>query len=163
MTEARIVMDLGDIQGRLSDIDDVAAAEMRSAVVDATDMVQTTARREVVKDLRVLERGIITEIRPGPPLLGIVGVLHGPAREYAPTVEYGRRAGRRPPPTRAIRPWLRRHGIPEDAAFVVARAIGRRGLRPRPFLFPSARRHRQDIMARAAEARRRILDRLRGR
>lgn len=38
------------------------------------------------------------------------------------------------PPLSAIRPWLRRHGIPEKLAFAYAYAIGRRGLRPTKYL-----------------------------
>lgn len=41
----------------------------------------------------------------------------------------GRRPGARMPPPHVLVPWLNRHGIPASAAFVVARAIGRRGVK----------------------------------
>jgi hypothetical protein len=53
---------------------------------------------------------------------------------YARYVELGRRAGARPPPPNVLHSWLRRHGIPVRAAYVVARAIGRRGLEGRFFM-----------------------------
>ena len=46
-------------------------------------------------------------------------------------VDDGRRPGARPPPLQPIREWLARRGKPERLAFVVARAIGKRGIRPR--------------------------------
>jgi hypothetical protein len=53
---------------------------------------------------------------------------------YARYVELGRRPGARPPPSNALHGWLRRHGIPVSAAYVVARAIGRRGIKGRFFM-----------------------------
>ena len=38
------------------------------------------------------------------------------------------------PPVDVIRAWAKRHGIPEDAAFPIARAIGQRGLKPLKYL-----------------------------
>jgi len=55
---------------------------------------------------------------------------------YGPTIDKGRRVGRRLPPTAAIRAWARRRlGLSESeakkAAYPIARAIARRGLRAR--------------------------------
>jgi hypothetical protein len=61
-------------------------------------------------------------------------------------MEMGRRPGAAAPPTEALAGWMARHGKPQSEAFVVARAIGRRGLRARRF------------MARAAEAAKTKLD-----
>lgn len=41
------------------------------------------------------------------------------------------------PPLQVIRDWCRRHKIPESAAFVIARKIGRNGMKARPFLYPA--------------------------
>ena len=38
------------------------------------------------------------------------------------------------PPPKALKPWLRRHGMPESAAYVVARKIALKGIRARPWL-----------------------------
>jgi hypothetical protein len=53
---------------------------------------------------------------------------------YAGVIEKGRRPGRRPPPTKALIPWVRRklrvgRDEAKGVAFVVARAIGRRGIK----------------------------------
>ena len=38
------------------------------------------------------------------------------------------------PPPKALKPWLRRHGMPESAAYPVARKIALVGIRARPWL-----------------------------
>ncbi len=45
-------------------------------------------------------------------------------------LEEGRTPGKRPPPTGVIEAWLERQGADPGLAFVVARAIGRRGTPP---------------------------------
>ena len=55
--------------------------------------------------------------------------------EYAPFVEFGRLAGRMPPPD-ALEGWARRHGMAGEE-FMIARAIGRFGVKERPFLIPA--------------------------
>lgn len=57
----------------------------------------------------------------------------GPSVKYGRYVEFGRKPGRMPP-SAALIPWLKRHGIPASAAFVVARAIAKRGIKPKPFM-----------------------------
>lgn len=61
------------------------------------------------------------------------------AAPYAVYVEGGRQPGARMPPIDALIPWVRKVlGAPEDrirqVAFLVARAIARRGIRPRPVM-----------------------------
>lgn len=61
------------------------------------------------------------------------------ATAYADIIERGRRRGRRPPPSKAIELWARRRlGLSakeaKAAAFPIARAIGRRGLKGRRVL-----------------------------
>lgn len=52
---------------------------------------------------------------------------------YAPVMEFGRRPGRMPPP-QALAGWARRHGFPDTALFVLARAIARKGIRGRFYM-----------------------------
>ena len=59
----------------------------------------------------------------------------GSTAKYAPYVEFGARPHF--PPLDAIREWCRVKGIPESAAYPIARAIARRGLPERPFLYPA--------------------------
>jgi hypothetical protein len=60
------------------------------------------------------------------------------AAKHARWVLEGRSPGARPPPSDVIAAWLRRRGYSRKEAsrmaFVVARAIGRRGIKPRPVL-----------------------------
>lgn len=58
--------------------------------------------------------------------------------QYASHVEFGTRPHW--PPLEALQPWARRHGFPagRTGAFLVARAIARRGTRARPFMRPGA-------------------------
>lgn len=50
---------------------------------------------------------------------------------YGAAVEGGRRAGAAMPPPAALLPWVRRAGLPAEAAFPIARAIGQRGIPPK--------------------------------
>jgi hypothetical protein len=69
----------------------------------------------------------------------------GPRVEHAWYVEYGRRPGARMPPVSAVEDWvMTKLQIPPGrdrrrAAFLVARAIARRGIPARPFVGPIAR------------------------
>ena len=70
---------------------------------------------------------------------------------YAGVIEYGRRPGARPPPTKAIARWAqRKFGIPykeaRGIAFMIARSIGRRGLVGRRILTSEAMRLKLEDM-----------------
>lgn len=71
--------------------------------------------------------------------LGPVAVKIKNSASYAPTIEYGREAGRSAPPSQNIERWLvARLGFSSDdakqASFPIARAIAQRGLLPRRVL-----------------------------
>lgn len=60
--------------------------------------------------------------------------------DYAVYVDKGRKAGKMPP-VKAIMKWMRDKGIRSksgirtiDIAYVIARSIGERGIKPRPFI-----------------------------
>ncbi len=65
---------------------------------------------------------------------------------YAAPVEFGRPPGTWPPLS-ALQPWARRHGFPAGnaGAFLVARAIARRGIKPQPYLVPALESSRTAI------------------
>lgn len=99
----------------------------------------------VRKDTRHLARSIAMT----PPTFagGQARGAWGTALPYARANEFGRRAGAAMPPLAPIAAWLRRHGRSPALAFVVARAIGRRGIPAQSFmraakakLLPEARR-----------------------
>lgn len=55
--------------------------------------------------------------------------------DYLKYVDEGRRAGSKQPPISAIIPWVKRKGIrigktPEQTAFVIARSIAKKGIKP---------------------------------
>jgi phage gpG-like protein len=62
------------------------------------------------------------------------GAEIGSSLPYAAAVEEGRSPDRRAPPIEALSGWIERHGIPEQHTFLVARAIGLRGLPGRQFM-----------------------------
>jgi hypothetical protein len=60
---------------------------------------------------------------------------------YAQFVEEGRRKGAKQPPSIAIKEWIQQKGISKPTkysldsfAFVIARSISRKGIKPRPFI-----------------------------
>lgn len=55
------------------------------------------------------------------------------AADYFEYVEYGRRPGKIPPINK-IKEWCRYRGIPQQAAFPIAKKIGKFGIDPRPIL-----------------------------
>jgi len=57
----------------------------------------------------------------------------GPVAPYGPYVEYGTRPHF--PPPDALEGWAKRHGF--DSTWPICLAIQRRGIRPRPYLFPA--------------------------
>ena len=78
----------------------------------------------------------------GSRLVGARVVAHA---HYSLFVETGRRPGKMPPPD-ALAGWARRHGL-GGLEFVIARAIGKRGIRPRPFFGPAV--HREGVYLRS--------------
>jgi len=79
----------------------------------------------------------------------------GPSVKYGRYVEFGRKPGSRPPPVAALLPWVKRHGMPPSAAFAIARAIAKRGIKPKPFMedgYKSATRAIDRIWSRTSRA-----------
>jgi len=60
--------------------------------------------------------------------------MNQPTAAYAIVMEQGRRPGSRPPPPQALFGWMRRHGIDEQYAWVVAHNIGLRGIPGRHYM-----------------------------
>lgn len=89
-------------------------------------LVEGEAKRLVPVDTGNLRRSIRTlELSPRHALVGT-------RVKYAVAVHEGRRAGAAMPPPDRLKGWARRHGkIPP---YVLARAIGRRGIKARPFM-----------------------------
>lgn len=100
---------------------------MHDLLRDAALLGERVAREGAPRDTSALARSITHEVEPA--LARVYSTLG-----YAAVMELGRRPGARMPPLRALLPWMRRHGIPASAAFVLARAIAARGIRGRFFM-----------------------------
>lgn len=131
-------------------------ANMRQTMQASLLMVERDARRNAPQDTRRLAGSITSDIRGTG--LAIEGRV-GPSVQYGRFVEFGRRPGRMPPPD-ALIGWVRRHSSARFArktasreaelrsrAFMVARAIGRRGVRAQPYLRPAYDSNRAAIAA----------------
>jgi hypothetical protein len=74
-------------------------------------------------------------------------VIVGTTSEHGPWVEFGTRPHW--PPIDAIRAWCRLRGIPEKAAYPIAKKISERGTPEQPFLYPAyvtgQKRHLQRV------------------
>ena len=92
---------------------------------------ERTAKQRAPRDTGALKRSIHSDARP-------LSARIFSNLAYAVPVELGRGKGKRPPPPNALHGWLRRHGKPQSAAYVVARAIGKRGIKGRFFMKAAA-------------------------
>lgn len=111
----------------------IVREETVRAMTRSVVAIEADAKRRVPTDTHNLQRSITHEVETGQE--GIVGRA-GTNVEYAEAVEFGRRAGAAPPPSNALLGWMRRKGIDESLAFVIARSIGRKGIAPRPYMKP---------------------------
>jgi HK97 gp10 family phage protein len=107
-------------------VTDLHGRRMLDGMRSAATMVSTDAKRLAPVDTGRLRSSIVPEIRAqGETVLGVVGsnLL------YAPYLE----TGTKPfwPPPSALQTWARRHGV---NAFVVARAISKKGIKPRHYM-----------------------------
>jgi len=131
--------------------------ETRTGITRSVIQVETDAKRLVPTDTHTLQRSLTHEVTAS--ANDVTGRV-GSNLVYAPVVEYGRSAGAAMPPPDALLGWLRRHGMDASAAFPVARAIGRRGTRPQPYLKPALDKNRPDITREMTAVLKRISARL---
>lgn len=93
----------------------------------AASLVTETAKHYAPVDTGKLRASIVAGIKSNE--FGINGIAVSSNIAYAPHMEYGTRPHF--PPVAALDGWAKRHGM---NAFLVARAISRRGLKPRRFM-----------------------------
>jgi hypothetical protein len=116
----------------------VLPSQTKLAMTASLLLIEGDARRNVKRDTGRLQNSITHRISGGGGnLTGEVG----PSVRYGLYVERGRAPGR-PPPVSAVAGWARRHGI---SPFLVARAIGRKGVRAAPFLLPAYEKNKGRI------------------
>lgn len=126
----------------------------REAEQTARDMKQEMARQRIAATSLALNS---VRADPVDPLEWHVG----PHVAHARYVLEGRRPGGKMPPWRAIRDWMKvkRLGDSRASVWAIARAIQRRGIRPRDFMTPVAERLIGRLRERGATA---VDDALRG-
>lgn len=131
---------------------------MAAANRDTADLIRENAQRNI----RTLDAYATGDMYKGVQVTfsraGLVFAV-GSEAEYAPYVEFGTRPHF--PPLDAIREWCVVRGIPVSAAYPIARAIARRGLPERPFLYPAMlsamRSHAERVRAKVAAGLRGLL------
>ena len=134
---------LDKLTAKLNAAPAAVASETRTAMQASLLLFEGTARQKAPQDTRRLAGSITSKIEgSGGNLTGRVG----PSVAYGIVMERGRRAGTRMPPPGALRAWAGRHGIPESALWRLARAIGRRGIKARPFLQPAYDQHKATVV-----------------
>lgn len=121
------VRGLVETQRKLQQVaEDLHGKPMSDAMGRATILVMSAARMNAPVDTGQLRASITPEVRTeGWNVIGIVGSN----KVYAPFMELGTRPHM--PPLAALATWARRHNT---SAFLVARAIARRGLKARKYL-----------------------------
>ena len=108
----------------------IISEEMGKAGTRAGLLVEREAKRLAPVWRGQLRRSITSKTTVSPMA---VTTTVGTNVTYARAVEFGRRAGATQPPSGPIAAWLASKGI-DAPAYVVARAIGQRGIPARPFL-----------------------------
>lgn len=134
------IVGLEKLQAGVAAAPGALAGEVRTAMTAGSLLIEGTARTLAPKDTGRLAGSITHTITGGGANLT---ARIGPSVAYGLYVEKGRRPGRMPP-VKAVESWARRHGA---NPFLVARAIGRRGTKPRPYLIPAYDQHAGRIVA----------------
>lgn len=119
---------------------DLHGKPMLDAMHKAVLLVERDARILAPVDTGHLRASITSEVRvSGASGKDVVGVV-GSNVKYAPYMELGTKPHF--PPVRALDVWARRHGL---NAYVVARSIAKKGLKPRKFLRGAFEKNEQRI------------------
>ena len=125
--DKEIATKLKDRRTRLGPVVAVAADPLEKYVSEIGIAAARYAKEFAPEDTGALKKGISFIFKGGS------GVVVSEAKHTVNVVK-GRGAGKRFPPINVIRAWVVRHGMPETAAYPVARAIARRGIKPNPFM-----------------------------
>lgn len=138
--DARVQAALDRLPGRV--IDAVEVALWRGA-----EEVARSAKRNAPKAFSTLANSIKAD------KLGPLHYRVSPHVNYGPFVEYGRLPGKMPGTANGLMEWIKQKtglsGTDLDRkTFVIARAIGKKGIRPRPYMKPAFDAHRDRIVER---------------
>lgn len=122
-------------------------ANKRKQIMQVLDMsalnIETNAKLNL-QNSRAVDEGLLrdTVVRQA---IGEMVRSVGTKTEYAPFVELGRSPGSHPP-VGPLKGWAKRHGLPESAAYGIAKNIEKYGQPARPFLFPALEAERENFL-----------------
>lgn len=143
---------------RIKGADKIVMEELRKAGQRSGLRVEAGAKKLVPVDTGNLRRSISTVTTTQ----GIYSTTKvGTNVPYARAVEFGRGAGTTQPPVAPIARWLAKKGSDANP-FVVARAIGRRGIAGRPFLTKAFKELQPKIRQEFQDVPKRVIARLKG-
>jgi hypothetical protein len=124
----------------------VAPAAARREVDIAALNIETRAKQNLTDegavDTGALRTSISSEVTTDS--AGIYAVTVG-TNQTGPFIEFG--TSPHFPPLEPIKEWCSRHGLPESAAFPIARKIAAHGTPERPFMFPAAESERDQFIS----------------
>jgi hypothetical protein len=165
MKAAISVKGTDDLQHKLNELQKRVAAEAQQRLgaiaMEVLREAKGNLRRNRTNTYHNLERsGRITEIENGYQV--------GFYSRYAAAVEYGRRAGKRPP-MQPIDDWLKKKGLiagrsdkaarqRRSAAFLIARKIGRVGTKPQPYFFPAVAKFQPKMASAVADSVKKVIN-----
>jgi hypothetical protein len=117
----------------------LAPDKLKVVIAESTINVHREARKNAPRDVGLLANSITFEVNDSG-LTGEVSVNSA----YGAHVEFGTRPHF--PPIQPLKDWARRHGLPENVGFLIARKIAERGTPAQPFLFPAAESERNAFL-----------------
>jgi hypothetical protein len=148
---------LDELRKQIKDYPKIAGKHYRKAMRKSVTTIE-----EKVKPLTPLFRGrlrqsIVSEVRgTGVELTGVVG-SNLKKEAYPAVMEFGRKPGAKMPPPKALERWVWLVLKPpkkmvKGIAFVIARAIGKRGIKGKRFLQRGFERSKRQVYANFSKA-----------
>jgi hypothetical protein len=134
--EVTVTLDDARLQQALARFPERVTAQVEFALVRGAEEIARAARGKAPKAFSTLTNSIRAQR---------MGELHyrvAPGVNYAAMVERGRKPGKQPGTANGLMEWVKQKTGLEGKAldrmsFVVARAIGRRGIRAQPYMRPA--------------------------
>lgn len=120
----------------------------RALVIDLQLLLKEEGERfekELRDQVPVASGGLRDSVGSDVTTAGPVVSMDIEANESMGFIERGRKPGKQQPPVSAIRSWCVHRGIPVEAAYAIARSIGRKGIAPRPILKQLIERNESSI------------------
>lgn len=140
------IQGLSETIAALGKYDAIVAVELTQAMTESVKAIARSARDKAPYWSGALAGSMTSRVMGTGSY--IVGEVYSDASNpiYPLVMEYGRRAGAKPPPVAAIRPWVADVLGDASLAYVVARSIGIKGIKPHRFLRKAYRENAAAIL-----------------